>query len=468
LRDGGDEVDSLTAWLERPVFHAIGHKPGFSERILRRVRLPESRMNDKHKRAPTIDLTATEIDSKPAGAATSSATLPPEEGMAGPQAESRPPPGAQPPPDSRPHRLARQLIDGAPGALVGAVLAGAVFAALWFFVPSPRTPSGLQAEIASLQKQVQILQNRAPPAPDASAIAALRQRIVRIEHDIVQLPPGDKSVTERLASLDNATKSLGIALAALNRRGDDVAAMASEAQQHAAAAEKAMGELRSRVESAAKQAPATIDQARLDALQKQVAALEQSVTAARGQIAKTSVADGAARLALSVSFLRRTVESGAPYREALAQVKALGADDKMVAPLARFAETGLPSPATLGKELSGLIPAMRKSARAQKAPVGFLERLQANAGKLVHISPVNASAGNKPADVLTRLQADAAHADIAAALDDLAKLPAPLSAPAQSWIAKASARARALAAARQLAADTALALGARQAETGKP
>ena len=104
---------------------------------------------------------------------------------------------------------------------------------------------------------------------------------------------------------------------------------------------------------------------------------------------------------------------------------------------------------------------MLKMSGAQAPDGGFLERLQANAGKLVHIRPVDAPPGDDPSAVLARLEIDAAKADIPAALADLGKLTAATRAPAQAWIAKAQARQAALAAARQFAADTARALGPR-------
>src|SRR5450759_617173 len=98
---------------------------------------------------------------------------------------------------------------------------------------------------------------------------------------------------------------------------------------------------------------------------------------------------------------------------------------------------------------------------AQAPESGFLERLQANADRLVRIRPVDAPPGDDASAVLARIEIDAAKADIAAALADLGKLADATRAPAQAWIAKAQARQAALAAARQYAADTARALGPR-------
>jgi hypothetical protein len=151
--------------------------------------------------------------------------------------------------------------------------------------------------------------------------------------------------------------------------------------------------------------------------------------------------------------LRNAVESGAPYKLELAQVKSLGADAKALVPLEAFAASGVPSKAVLAQQLTALIPAMLKGSGAQKPPAGFLERLQANAGNLFHIRPMVAPAGDARADVLARIEVAAAHADIGSALANLGRLAASARAPAQAWIAKAKARQVALAAVRAFAAD---------------
>jgi hypothetical protein len=208
----------------------------------------------------------------------------------------------------------------------------------------------------------------------------------------------------------------------------------------------------------AKNSTAGISPAELDALQKRMAALEQSAKAARDDIAKASSADIAARLTLSAAALRDAVASGAPFAAELAQAKSLGADEQVLASLATFAATGVPTAQALAQELRAMLPAMLKISGAQAPEAGFLERLQANAGRLVQIRPVNAPPGDDPSAVLARLEIDAARADIAAALGDLGKLAVATRAPAQAWIEKANARQAALAAARQFAADTARAL----------
>jgi hypothetical protein len=265
-------------------------------------------------------------------------------------------------------------------------------------------------------------------------------------------------VAERLAAADNALKALGIALTALNRRTDDATANASQARERADAAAKAVTELRASARDAAKNGAAGISPVELDNLQKRLAALEQSAKVAHDDIAKTANSDSAARLALSAAVLRDAVLSGAPFTAELAQAKSLGADAKDLAPLSSFAVAGIPTTQALAQELRALLPAMLKVSGAQAPDGGFLERLEANAGRLVRIRPVDAPPGDDASSVLAGIEIDAAKSDIPAALNDLGKLSDATRAPAQAWIARANTRQAALGAAHRYAADMARAL----------
>lgn len=398
----------------------------------------------RKREAPTIDLTATEVP--PAAEAIPPQSEPPPE-MRDPQPEPAPPPGAQ-------------FSTGSVAAgIAGAVVMSFVMLALWYagFSLAPAgDASALRTQVAALQKQVQQLESRAAPA-DGKTLEDLRARVGKIEEDIAKLPSADKAVAERLSAADNAMKSLGVALTALNRRSDDATATVKQALERAEAAEKAVKELQASVQNVGK--VAAVAPAALDAMQQRLAALEQSAQAAHAEIARTASIDTAARLALSAAALRAAVESGAPYADALAQTKLLGADAAALAPLQAFAASGLPGDRALARELSGLMPALVKAAGAGAAPAGFLERLQANAGQLVRVRPLDAPAGDDPGAVLARLEVEAANADIDGALADLGKLPEPARKPAQAWIAKAKSRQAALAAARDFAAAAARALG---------
>ena len=382
----------------------------------------------KKRAGPTIDLTATEVP--PAQeAATSPADAPPSPAPEPPAA----PPGS---------------VFGSPinagtyiAGVAGAFAMTLILAALWL--------TGL----------LPVRYATAPGAADTKSIDALTQRVGKIEDAVAKLPAGDAGMADRLAAADNVMKSLGIALTALNRRSDDNAANAKQALERADAAGKAVTELRTNVQDASKNNTAGISPAEFDAWQKRLAALEQSAKTARDDIARAATADSAARLALSAAALRDAVLSGAPFTAELAQAKSLGASDKEMAPLAPFAEIGIPSAQALAQELHTLLPAILKISGAQAPPDGFFERLEANAGKLVRIRPIDAPPGDDASAVLARIEIDIAKADVPDALADLGKLSGAARAPAQIWIAKAKLRQAALAAARRYAADTARAPG---------
>ena len=462
--------------------------------------------------APTIDLTATEIPQSPdspdpsmseaapqgAAAESSSEAAAPEtesapsaadataSGLAPepPQAESdapeEPPPTEPPPLRPRPG-FAAPLAAG----FLGAVLVAAILAGLWSSgmlsgtAAPDLTPrlTGLEQQVAALQSgtqalqgQVQALQKRtasmsqAPAASvDPKTVDALAERVAKLESGLKNQPANaDAQVVERLAAMENTVKSNSSALAALRNQ---LAALNSDTQaaaQQRRAADQTIAQLRSRVDELARRAPSGVTPAQLSALEQKIAGLEQSSQTAQSKIAQNATAASNVRIALAASALRNAVLSRAPYEAELAQAKSLGADAKALAPLERFAASGVPSDAQLAAELDKLLPALTQASGVENETTGtFIERLRANAGRLVHVTPVNAPKGDAPSDVLARLKIEAAHSDIDAALNDIAKLPPAAQAKASDWVATAKARREALNAARQLASETAQSLGTR-------
>lgn len=467
----------------------------------------------KRGEPPTIDLTATELPSassaeaSPAAAVPSPVTPEPSPLTAEPApttAEPPPPPEPPEPPETTAFSADPSGPDGPlsgaaknhwfsgpalAGGIAGAILVTLVLFGLWLtgWVPIRYAGStAMRARVTGLEMQLHDLQNRPAATMDTKAIEGLNERLNKIEAAVGKIPPGDpkaadglderlnkveaaiskispsdSSLTERISAADNTLKSVGVALAALGKRSDDAATNASQARERAEAAEKAVTDLRASLKDVAKDASAAVAPAELEGLQQRVDALEQSIKAAREDIAKTTASDKAARLALSAAALRNSVFTGAPFGSELAQVKSLGGDSKALAPLEIFAANGVPTQAALAQELRALLPGMVKVTGDQAPAGGFLDRLQANASKLVRVRPVDAPAGDDAAAVLARLDIAAAREDIAGALTDLARLPEATRAPAHAWIAKAQARQAALAAARTFADIAARALGSR-------
>ena len=118
----------------------------------------------------------------------------------------------------------------------------------------------------------------------------------------------------------------------------------------------------------------------------------------------------------------------------------------------------MPTPAALAHELAALTPDLRRASEPSSGGSTFLERLEAHAQQLVSITPVDAPAGNEPSAVIARIEVDAEHADIAAALTDIAALPETAKPLAADWVGKAKAREAAIAASRKIAAAALAAL----------
>jgi hypothetical protein len=386
------------------------------------------------RRPPTIDLTATEVAAdKPAAGNDPTAEGARTNGASG-QQSTEPAAGGAP----------LYIITAFASIVAGALIVAIVAVGLWFtgYVPAREPAAAPNAQ-----------------APTDTAIAEISARLNKIEGAIatqqkaVPPPQPDLALVSRLAAAEAATKSLSDSLTALTHRVDDAAAAAQNALAQAKSASTAA--------DAAKSAAQTeVARSDLDALAARIAPLESTVKTLADDIKhETATADDrAARLTVAAEALRATVERGTPYQAELAATKSLGADPSATAPLDVFAASGVPGAAALGRDLAGLVPALQQAAEPAASNSSFLSRLESNARRLVQITPVDAPQGDDPASVVMRIDVDAAHADIAAALADIAKLPDAAKPLAAAWVDKAQARNAAIAAGRKLAADALAAL----------
>ncbi|MFY9760745.1 MAG: mitofilin family membrane protein [Xanthobacteraceae bacterium] len=416
------------------------------------------------RRPPTIELKATEVEQPEATAPTGETAA----------ADTPPPESASPASPNPPSNAGagRGLKTYALGAILGAVAMLVIVAALRFtgVLPSREAAAPLL-----------------PAAPETSAAMhtapsndAISARLDRLERAIQtqRTQPAQSSGTAAAE-----TKALSDSVAALSRRLDDIAATSQSAAKTAdtaqATAEAAKSASANASQSATQAANDAVSKAAseaasqaatqvanqvasqasgqksdLDALTNRVAALESAVKALSENAAHPAEGanDQAARLTIAAEALRAAVERGAPYQAELAAVQTLGVTPDATAPLQSFAANGVPTPAALAQELAALTPDLRRASEPSSGGSTFLERLEAHAQHLVSITPVDAPAGNEPSAVIARIEADAEHADIAAALTDIAALPATAKPLAADWVGKAKAREAAIAASRQIAA----------------
>jgi hypothetical protein len=374
--------------------------------------------NTARRRPPTIDLTATEVEAEKPAAAQSGATGSPGGERTGPQ-------------------FAHHLKSFAVAAVGGAAVMAAVFTGLWLtgYLPPRQSAAPLDAQ-----------------ASKPAAIDQISAQLDKIQ-DTLQAQQPDASLSSKLAAAEAATKSLGDSLAALTRRVDGIATDAQSALKQA----KDSATAADQAESAAQ---AAVQRGDVGALTNRVAALEGAVKALGSDATSQTgnADDNTARLTVAAEVLRAAVERGGPYQSELAAVKSLGVAADATAPLEQFAANGVPSAAALTHELSTLTPALLRASGEEQSDSGYLERLEASAQNLVRITRLDGPPGDDPAAVVARINADAARADVAAALAEIARLPDAAKALASPWIAKAQARDAAIAASRSIAANALAAL----------
>jgi hypothetical protein len=477
---------------------------------------PESDLPGRPERpSPTIELTATEIP-EPRQEATPAPGAPPDppvpgeaaapgqpaatsaepsepvepapaaEGPSGPAAwrfepepepGEAPPPGPPEPPADVPGPERRSVVPAlAAGAGAGIGASLLVLLGLWgagaLSPPAPRTDPALDQRIAALDARLRELAARPAPVTDSKPVEDLAARLARLESAAASAPPaqpgGDPALAGRIAEAETSAKSAADAVAALERRLQELMAATRDARTRAdAAAEQA------KASQDAVRTEVTAERGELDALAGRIAALEQQTKALadlNGRIAgleretkslaeaqakreAEGAVDRAVRRALAGVALREAVERGDGFAAELAALKPFVPDAQRLAPLEPFAAAGVPGARSLANELLAIIPTMARTADPGAREGGFLDRLQASAERLVRIRPVGEAQGDDAAATLARVEARARQADLAGALAELEKLPEAVRAPAQAWMGKARAQLAAVDASQKLSTE---------------
>jgi hypothetical protein len=293
------------------------------------------------------------------------------------------------------------------------------------------------------------IQPAAPPAPQLNAAAI-------------------DNLTARVAGLETkASKPAAdpAAAARIETLEKSLAALRGELTTTRAQSEKlasAVNEVKS-----APRADAVAPAPDLSAIDEHIAKIESAMRAQAAEIAQqgSKIADSKAadakpaddlplRRVVAAALLDVLVRIGDPYQAALAAAKSLAPNPDALKPLDQFAATGLPNAGKLSGELLTLVPKLTPAAPPDNAITGsgIVERLQAGAAKLVRIERTDTS-GNDRGAVVARATAAALRNDSNEARRELKTLAPEDRAAAQGWLDKADARDAALAASRQFAAD---------------
>ena len=443
------------------------------------------------RRPPTIDLMATEIESWPVtkeasqatdgaveqesdmgqrpGRATAEAgqatgadpdqgTLPAMEASSlnqpvGPSAsETAPEPAPEPAPEAATkaaQKAAPPRVSVGVLGLVGAGLLGGAVAAALALLLADRLPMrdngarGLDVRLVRLEQLLRDIAARPLPA-DAKMLEEVVARLGKLEAVPVggpAQPIADPALANRIARLEGDVKAMSETVGTLGHRGEETATTARTASQRADANATTLAELAPKV---GRPAPGAVERSELEALAARVAELAKR---------PPDGSDRAGRLVLAATMLGAAVERGDAFAAELTAASSLAADPKLIAVLAPFAAAGVPTAPALARELAALAPSLHATAGSAPRDGGLLERLQANAEKIVRIRPLEGTAGDDAATVVAQIEVKAARNDVAGALAELAKLPAAARTPAEPWIKKAEMRTAAVEASRRLAAD---------------
>src|SRR6266403_2305791 len=280
----------------------------------------------------------------------------------------------------------------------------------------------------------------APPL-NAAVIDDLAARVADIEAKISKpaAPAPDPAMANRVEALEKSVASLRGDLSGLRAQSEKLAAGVND------------------VKSAPRVAAPSVD---LSAINERIAQLERATRAQVSEIAQESAKpadDVPLRRVVAATVLDVSVRQGEPYVAALAAAKSLAENADALKPLDGFAATGVPSAASLSRELLSLVPKLSPAQENATSGSGIVDRLQAGAAKLVRIERTD-GVGNDRGAVVARVTAAALRNDFAEARRELKTLAPADRAAAQGWLDKADARDTALAASRQFASEAMAAL----------
>jgi hypothetical protein len=335
-------------------------------------------------------------------------------------------------------------------AIIGSACAVAAIigGALWIYLTADGS-DGPQRNAASPAAAVsnEVVERIAKPEADPR-VAALESRIAAL--DATLAPLGD-----RIAALERAVRDAAAAAGAAGERADKAGGLLAVPPPPRAAEGREGGEEQNRAQPN--------DRAALEALAHRVTALEARQAALQqkqeGVDRLATAPDETIRVATVATALRSAVERNSPFTAEFGAARSLGLDERALAALAPFAATGLPTRTELFHSLSTLVPELRHLSVPSAQDLGYLERLQASAVKMLNIRPVREEPGDDPATVMSRIEFKMPQQDIEAMVAELDKLPAPARELAQGWRTKALARQEALESARLIAAAALAKLG---------
>ena len=399
------------------------------------------------------------------------------------------------PPDGRPRRqppiIEGEAVeisgDGSPVAPPSAAAsrAGQVLKGLLPLFPSPRVAAAVAAGIVaviiaagaswiyfSTEGSVAPPKEAASVATGPSGITGRAASAAEVETARIAPATPDRTVDKatetelesRLATMNAGLAAINDRVAALEGSIRDSVAAARAAAERADKAVRAFDEAKNNGDEQA--AAQQLDRGVLDDLAgriKTVESREMTMRQMQDRLDRLGSAAGATdkavRVAVAAAALRNAVERDRPFAEELAAARTLGLNGGVLTTLEPFAATGLPRQTVLFRDLSTLLPELRRAAAPPGQDLGYLDRLQASAVRMLNIRPVKDEPGGDPAAILSRIEYKMVREDFDAIIAELDKLPEAAKEAARPWRTRATARRDAIEAVRLMAMASLMKLG---------
>jgi hypothetical protein len=274
------------------------------------------------------------------------------------------------------------------------------------------------------------------PPSNAAIVDDLAARLASIESRTAKpaAPSPDPAMVSRVEALEKSLASLRGEISGLRAQSEKLAAAVNDAK------------------STPRESAPSVD---LSAITERLSQIERATRTQTAEIAQESAKpadDVPLRRVVAAALLDVSVRQGEPYAAALAAAKSLAENADGLKPLDGFAASGVPSAASLSRELLTLVPKLSPAQENAASGSSIVDRLQAGAAKLVRIERTDGVGSDRGA-VVARVTAAALRNDFAEARRELKTLAPADRAAAQAWLDKADAHDAALAASRQFATD---------------
>lgn len=256
-------------------------------------------------------------------------------------------------------------------------------------------------------------------------------------------------LASRIDDLDSRVSAPGAPDAASAARLDGIEKSIAALRSDLAGARARSDRLASQLEAAKSAPSSSANAADLSAIEQRLDQIERTTRSDSEKITQNAdkpADDTALRRLVVASMLDISVRQSEPFAATLAAARALASDADALKPLEGFAATGVPNPPSLTRELLTLVPKLSPPAQPATTGSGIVDRLKAGASNLVRIERTDVT-GNDRGAIVARITAAAVRNDLTDSRRELELLSPADREPAQGWLDKVKARDAALAAA---------------------